>query len=204
MAFAEVDYELEVRACIEPESESLEDRVNEPDTACQCALELGNPETPSASGSIEGLPGLGALIRMLRVPGEFFGSPSERLVMDRGESVDWESAPDEIGEFLDHWGTRCSDVLFHLHLAAEVLRKHGVRICVGEMSILFLHEEDTMDIYIELSIDATWKQASDLTRELDGIANQVGVPYRGFCFSFIQGAGDEDADEKFDWDQDLD
>lgn len=202
MGFAEVEDALELE--MEPGAESLEERVTEPETALMRALPSDDPSMAVARDAREAMPGLTQLIRMLRAPEELFGSPSERKAMDRGESVDWASAPHEIKTFLDYWATRCSDVLFHLHLGAEVLLKNGVRICAGEMAILFLHEEDTMDIFIELSVDTDWKRASDLTRELDGIANQVGVPYHGFCFSFVQGAGDDDADESFDWDQDLD
>lgn len=200
MGFAEVEYELEM----EPETDSLEERVTEPETALVRSSPTDDPSTAAALDESEEMPGLARLIRMLRAPEEFFGIPSQRKARDRGEPVDWASAPHEIATFLDYWETRCSDVLFHLHLGAEVLLKNGVRICAGEMSILFLHEEDTMDIFIELSVDTDWKRASDLTRELDGIANQVGVPYHGFCFSFVQGAGDDHADESFDWNQDLD
>ncbi|WP_431102641.1 hypothetical protein [Roseateles noduli] len=200
MAFAEMESELEM----EPEVESLDERVTEPETASVPSLSPVNPSTAAELDALESMPGLARLMRMLRVPEEFFGTPSERKARDRGESVDWASAPREIGKFLAYWETRCSDVLFHLHLGAEVLLKHGVRICTGEMAILLLHEEDTMDIFIELSVDTDWRRASDLTRELDGLANQVGVPYHGFCFSFVQGAGDDEADESLDWDQDLD
>ncbi|ANH66816.1 hypothetical protein [Mitsuaria sp. 7] len=200
MAFAEVEFDLEM----EPEADWLDERVTEPETASAHSLSPGNPSTAAELESLEDRPGLARLIRMLRAPEEFFGTPSERKARDRGEVVDWASAPHEIGDFLDYWGTRCSDVLFHLHLGAEVLLKNGVRICAGEMAILFLYEEDTMDIFIELSVDANWKQASDLTRELDRVATQLGVPYHGFCFKFVQGAGDEETDERFDWDHDLD
>jgi len=200
MGFAEVEHELEM----EPETDSLEERVTEPETALVHASLTDDSSMVVDLDESEDMPGLARLIRMLRAPEEFFGTPSERKARDRGEPVDWALAPHEIATFLDYWDTRCSDVLFHLHLGSEVLLKNGVRICAGEMSILFLHEEDTMDIFIELSVDTDWKRASDLTRELDGIANQVGVPYHGFCFSFVQGAGDDDADESCDWNQDLD
>ncbi len=143
--------------------------------------------------------GLAPLVRVLRHPETLFGAPSERVPDSCGQSVDWSMAPGNIRRCLTHWGTSCTDVLFHLVLAAEVLRDHGVKICQGHPGVSFIWAEETMSVQIVLGIDATAKQAVDLTRELDRRAIAMELPYAGFTCCFLEGeGGDDEEDASFD------
>ncbi len=142
------------------------------------------------------MPGLRPLVHLLRYPETLFGAASERRADLGGQPMDWGTLPDDVGRCFQYWGTRCTDVLLHLQLAAEVLRRHGVKICRGEVRLTCLRHEDlSPGVFIELSIDATPMRAVALTRELDRRAIDLGVPYEGFVFCFMEGEGGDDEEE---------
>jgi|GEM_PF-5935308 len=143
--------------------------------------------------------GLRPLVHLFRYPETLFGAASERRADLGGQPMDWGALPDEVRRCFQYWGTRCTDVLLHLQLAAEVLRRHGVTICRGEIRLTCLRHEDlSPSVFIELSIDATPMQAVALTRELDRRAIDLGVPYEGFVFCFMEGEDGDDEDDEED------
>ncbi|OWQ88806.1 hypothetical protein CDN99_15105 [Roseateles aquatilis] len=152
------------------------------------------------------MPGLEDLVRVLRCPETLFGGPSDRLAKRCTHPIDWESAPETLRAILEPWGTRCMDVVFHLQLGAEVLRRHGVQICRGEAFVLFLAEEGPPDVFIQICLDTSIDRASELTWELNDRANDFDVPSEGFCIAFITGepsAEDLESLMPFEEDEDL-
>lgn len=198
MAFAEVDFEMETT--IEPEAEWLKERGAEPETASAPGT---SPEgfRPASVGDPGEEPldekppmrGLGRLMDVLRHPQTLFGPSSERGPDPDHEAVDWDTASSELRECFEFWKLSCTDVLFHLRLAADVLKDHGVKICRGEVHLTFLEHEDLLpNVSIELSIDAPGWQPHELNRDLDRRAIAFELPYDGFTFGFIDGEGGDE------------
>jgi|UPI00030A2F94 hypothetical protein len=186
MGFAEVDDELEM----EPEIESLEERVIEPVTDSGIPVKPVDPMSFVADE--DWMRGLAPLVRILREPATLFGVPSDRRPESR-RPVDWQSAPRQIQDCLEFWEASCTDVLLHLMLAAELLRDHSVKICRGEVQVTILQHEDlSPSVFIELSIDASSMQAMTLTHELDGRAVDMELACDGFVFCFMDGEGGDD------------
>jgi hypothetical protein len=169
---------------------------------CFCSGERGArsasgdaPMSSVAAGAEEEVrtPGLEPLVQVLRFPEILFGPASERGPDRDAEMVDWGQVPDAIRRYFEVWSLSCTDVLFHLRLAADVLRDHGVKVCRGGMHLTFLEHEDLMpSVSIELSIDAPSWQPHELTRDLDRRAIALELPYHGFTFWFIDGEGRDD------------
>lgn len=191
MAFADVEYEMEMEPDIEPEAESIEGRATEPVTDSGIPARPVDPMPVMADE--DWMRGLAPLLRVLREPETLFGASSDRKPEAR-RPVDWQAAPGQIRECFECCEASCTDVLFHLMLAADVLREHAVRICRGEVQVTFLqHEDMTSSVFIELSIDATSMQATTLSHELDRRAIEMEMLYDGFSFCFMDGeAGDDD------------
>lgn len=160
------------------------------------AVELPQERAQRVEVDEASMQGLMPLMHLLRYPETLFGTAAERGADPCGPSMDWGTLPDEVRRCFQYWGTRCTDVLLHLQLAAEVLRRHGVKICRGEVRLTCLrHEDMSPGVFIELSIDATPMEAVALTRELDRRAIDLGVPYEGFVFCFMEGEGGDDEED---------
>ncbi len=138
------------------------------------------------------MPGLLALTRLLRHPEFDFGEPSERRADDSGDAVDWQRAPYELRRYLAYWGTRCGDAMLLIGIAANIARRHGVRICRGEPSLNFLWEEGLMSIVVDLSVDASCDQVELMNDELLDMTLFLDIPHRGFSFYFTLGEGGEE------------
>lgn len=201
MVLAEMEFESKFfLQGIEQENRSLKERPAESEPATAAKPPAAPPPVVS-NLSMDGhdrMRGLAPLVRVLRDPESLFGASSERRPEACGKPVDWTVAPAEIRRYLTHWGMRCSDVLFHLKLAAEVLRENGISICRGDPLINFIWQEDTMSIQIVLCIDASSKKSHDLTCELSSRAIDFELPYRGFTFSFMDGEGEDDSEDEID------
>lgn len=138
------------------------------------------------------MPGLVALVRMLRFPDFVFGEPSARRARTSSEPTDWDVIKADLRRYLEHWDAPCGDVILHLWVAADVLRRHGVRICQGVPAIDFFWEDDSMEISIDLSLDATCDQAHAISKEFNQLASYLEIPHRGFCVGFTVGEGGEE------------
>ncbi|MBO9686315.1 MAG: hypothetical protein J7598_06865 [Mitsuaria chitosanitabida] len=137
------------------------------------------------------MPGLLALTRMLRYPEFVFGEASEREAREPDEVIDWDQVPHEIRRYLEYWDTGCGAAMLLIEVAANIVRRHGARICRGDPSIEFMWEDDTMTVIVDLSIDAPCETISEMNRELCSMALFLDIPHRGFSFYFTVGEGAE-------------
>lgn len=137
------------------------------------------------------MPGLLALTRMLRYPEFVFGEASDRRACEPDEVVDWDQAPHELTRYLAHWGTRCDAAMLLIEVAANIVRRHDVRICRGHPAIDFMWEDDLMTVIYKLGIDAPYETIREMNQELRSLVLFLDFSHRGFSFYFTVGEGAE-------------
>lgn len=141
-------------------------------------------EEPSWDDRMDGLE---VLVHALRFPETIFGPPCDRPAVVDSTPLDWDLVPEQIADALEESGGRCCHLYFHLKLGAEVLARHGVRICRGEPLLSLIHDEGDTDAFIQLCVDADSELTHRLTFELNDRAIDVDLPNDGFCFCFTPG-----------------
>lgn len=136
------------------------------------------------------------LMAVLREPSALFGEPADTSTPScvGARTVEWHQLPQVLQELDVQYNLSCSELMEGLQVAAELLRRNGIRLARGNPAAahVFVPEMEEVGFRYVLRIDASQEVAHSLNDAVRSRWIDLDLCRDGVLFSFLGTDDDEE------------